>query len=559
MAVSLKPAHWKRYKDIAWLLVKYGRGDLASRLGMKDELAEELPLSDAGSVPAADELARDLERLGPTFVKIGQLLSTRSDLLAPPYLEALARLQDSVEPFPFADVEAIVTEELGARISKAFVEFEAVPVAAASLGQVHRARLRDGRRVAVKVQRPGIRDQILEDLEAFAEVAELLDRRSGTSGPSLTDAVREFRKALLAELDYRQEARNLVTIGENLAEFERIVVPSPVEDYTTSRVLTMEYVRGRKVTALSPVVRIELEGRDLAEELFRAYLKQILIDGFFHADPHPGNVFVTDDRRLALLDLGMVARISPQTQERLLKLLFAVCEGRADEAARQSAGIGKRLENFDRAEYGRRITDLVARYQHATVSQLQVGRVILEVSRAAAETGLLLPSELTLLGKTLLQLDEVGRTLDPQFDPNASVRENTAELLERRMWKSTSPGSLASTLLETREFVQKLPERVNRFLDLVAENRLRVRVDAIDERSWIEVLHKIANRVAMGLVLAALIVGAALLMQVPTSFRILGYPGLAILFFFVAAAGGFVLVLNILFDDRRSARQRRPR
>ena len=559
MAVSWKPAHWKRYKDIALLLVKYGRGDLASRLGMKDELAQERPLSDAGSVPAADELARDLERLGPTFVKIGQLLSTRSDLLAPPYLEALARLQDSVEPFPFADVEAIVTEELGARISKAFVEFEAVPVAAASLGQVHRARLRDGRRVAVKVQRPGIRDQILEDLEAFAEVAELLDRRSGTSGPSLTDAVREFRKALLAELDYRQEARNLVTIGENLAEFERIVVPSPVEDYTTSRVLTMEYVRGRKVTALSPVVRIELEGRDLVEELFRAYLKQILIDGCFHADPHPGNVFVTDDRRLALLDLGMVARISPQTQERLLKLLFAVCEGRADEAARQSAGIGKRLENFDRAEYDRRITDLVARYQHATVSQLQVGRVILEVSRAAAETGLLLPSELTLLGKTLLQLDEVGRTLDPQFDPNASVRENTAELLERRMWKSTSPGSLASTLLETREFVQKLPERVNRFLDLVAENRLRVRVDAIDERSWIEVLHKIANRVAMGLVLAALIVGAALLMQVPTSFRILGYPGLAILFFFVAAAGGFVLVLNILFDDRRSARQRRPR
>lgn len=559
MAVSLKPAHWKRYKDIAWLLVKYGRGDLASRLGMKDEVAEERPLSDAGSVPAADELARDLERLGPTFVKIGQLLSTRSDLLAPPYLEALARLQDSVEPFPFADVEAIVTEELGARISKAFVEFEPVPAAAASLGQVHRARLRDGRRVAVKVQRPGLRDQILEDLEAFAEVAELLDRRSGTSGPALTDAVREFRKALLAELDYRQEARNLVTIGENLAEFERIVVPSPVEDYTTSRVLTMEYVRGRKVTALSPIVRIELEGRDLAEELFRAYLKQILIDGFFHADPHPGNVFVTDDRRLALLDLGMVARISPQTQERLLKLLFAVCEGRADEAARQSAGIGKRLENFDRAEYGRRITDLVARYQHATVSQLQVGRVILEVSRAAAETGLLLPSELTLLGKTLLQLDEVGRTLDPQFDPNASVRENTAELLERRMWKSTSPGSLASTLLETREFVQKLPERVNGFLDLVAENRLRVRVDAIDERSWIEVLHKIANRVAMGLVLAALIVGAALLMQVPTSFRILGYPGLAILFFFVAAAGGFVLVLNILFDDRRSARQRRPR
>ena len=558
MAISLKPAHLKRYKDIAWLLVKYGRGDLASRAGLHEDLTEEQRLSSGERAPKAEELAADLERLGPSFVKIGQLLSTRSDLLSPPYLEALSRLQDSVEPFAFGEVERIVTSELEVRFSKAFADFETEPVAAASLGQVHRARLREGRPVAVKVQRPGIRDQVLEDLEAFAEVAEIVDRHAESGGQPLAETVEEFRKALLAELDYRQEASHLHALGESLADFERIVVPSPVEDYTTSRVLTMDYVRGRKVTALSPLVRMELDGHALAEELFRAYLKQILIDGFFHADPHPGNVFVTEDRRLALLDLGMMARISPRVQERLLKLLLAVSEGRSDEASGEAIEIGRKRERFDEKEFRRRSADLVGAYQHATVGELQVGKVILELSRVSGETGLILPTELTLLGKTLLHLDEVGRTLDPSFDPNASVRRNTAELLQKRMWKSVSPGNLASALLETREFVQKLPGRVNKLFDLVAGNQLRVRVDAIDEKQLIEGLHKIANRVALGLVLAALIVGAALLMQVPTSFRILGYPGLAILFFFAAAAGGIALVVSIVVSDRRPPRRRPP-
>jgi len=557
MAISLKPGHLKRYKDIAWLLVKYGRADLASRAGLAEDFSEEERLS-AAKDPKAEELAGDLEELGPTFVKIGQLLSTRADLLSPPYLEALSRLQDSVEPFSFAEVEEIVTAELKVRISKAFLEFEAIPVAAASLGQVHRARLRDGTPVAVKVQRPGIREKVLEDLEAFSEVAELVDRHAETSGPPLAEAVEEFRKAILEELDYRKEANNLAAIGANLAEFERIVVPAPVEDYTTSRVLTMDYVRGQKVTALSPVVRMELDGGALAEELFRAYLKQILIDGLFHADPHPGNVFVTDDRRLALLDLGMVARISPEMQEKLLKLLLAVSEGRSDEAAGQAMEIGKKRERFDAEEFRRQTADLIGLYQHATLGEIQVGKVLLELTRVSGETGLTLPSELTLLGKTLLHLDEVGRTLDPSFDPNASVRRNTAELLQKRMLKNASPGNIASALLETKEFVQKLPGRVNKLLDMVAGNELRVRVDAIDENLLIEGLHKIANRVALGLILAALIVGAALLMQVPTSFQILGYPGLAILFFLAAAAGGLALALSIVITDGRKPRRRGP-
>ena len=557
MAISLKPAHLKRYKDIAWLLVKYGREDLAARADLQEDLTEEQRASAAGD-PKAEELASDLEKLGPTFIKIGQLLSTRADLLSPSYLEALSRLQDSVAPFPYAEVEEIVTAELGVRISKAFAEFEPQPVAAASLGQVHRARLRDGRAVAVKVQRPGIREQILEDLEAFKEVAELVDEHAEEGSQPLAETVEEFRKALMAELDYRQEARNLVAIRENLAEFERIVVPRPVDDYTTARVLTMDYVLGRKVTDVSPLMRLELDGSALADELFRAYLKQVLIDGFFHADPHPGNVFVTEDGRLALIDLGMVARISPEMQEKLLKLLIAVSEGRSEEAARHATEIGRKQDRFDASKFNRDAADLIGLYQHATMGEIQIGKVILDLSRVAGESGLTLPSELTLLGKTLLHLDEIGRTLDPEFDPNASVRKNTADLLRRRMLKNASPGNLASTLLETKDFVQKLPGRVNKLLDMVSGNELKIRVDAIDEKLLIEGLHKIANRVALGLVLAALIVGAALLMQVPTTFRILGYPGLAILFFFAAAAGGLALVASIVITDGKKAERRRP-
>ena len=555
MAVSLAPKNLKRYKDIAWLLVKYGRADWAEGMGLASETA---PSSGgrAAVAPQAEELAKDLEKLGPTFIKVGQLLSTRADLLPPAYLEALARLQDSVEPFSFGEVERIVESELGVRISKAFLEFESTPLAAASLGQVHRARLRDGRSVAVKVQRPGIREQIAEDLEALTGLARFLDAHSEMGKRyEFEKMADEFRATLTAELNYRQEARNLVAIGSSLEEFPLIVVPDPILDYTTERVLTMDYVRGSKVTALSPLVKLELNGPALAEELFRAYLKQILIDGFFHADPHPGNVFVTDDGRLALLDLGMVARLQGSMQDALLKLLLAIAEGEGDESAERAEEIGQKLEGFDPLEFRRQIGSLVSAYHHATIEELQIGKVILGISRIAGASGMRLPSELTLLGKTLLNLDQVGRTLAPEFDPNASVRRNAADLLRRRMWKSASPGHFAASLLEAKEFVEKLPSRVNRVLDLLAGNELKVRVDAIDEQLLIEVLHKIANRIALGVILAALIIGASMLARVETAFRIFGYPGLAMIFFLTAAAGGVALAVSILINDQKKPRR----
>jgi ubiquinone biosynthesis protein len=551
---SLRPQHLKRYKDVLRVM-RHLRSDLIKHpeLALLDD-------DEPGGVeaPEAEQFAADLEALGPTFVKLGQLLSTRADLLPLPYLEALARLQDSVEPFPFEEVEHIVSTELSVRLSKAFSEFDPVPLAAASLGQVHRAALRDGRRVAVKVQRPGVREQILEDLEVLAEIAELLDRHTEAGARfEFGRVLDQFRTSLLGELDYRQEAHNLLTLGENLARFERIVVPAPVADYTTSRVLTMDFVRGRKVTALSPLARLEIDGEVLARELFEAYLQQFLIDGVFHADPHPGNVFLTEDGRLALIDLGMVGRIAPGLQETLLKLLLAVSEGRGEEVASLALRMGKTTAAFDEGEFRRRVADLTVRYHGSTLAQIQVGRVVLEIARTSGDCGVQPPHELTLLGKALLNLDQVGRTLDPDLDPNAAIRANAAELMRRRMWKSASPGNLFSAAMEAKEFVETLPGRVNRILERIADNDLSVRVDAIDEAHLMEGFQKVANRIATGLVLAALIVGAAMLMQVPTSFRIFGYPGLAMLLFLAAAAGGIALLVDIVLSDERS--RRRPR
>ena len=541
--------HLKRYKDIAWLLVKHGRSDLLRSAGLEQVLDEEAARTPE-IMAEAKSLADDLERLGPTFVKLGQLLSTRPDLLPAPYLAALARLQDKVEPFGFGEVERIVAEELGVRLSKAFAEFEAAPIAAASLGQVHRAQLRDGRRVAVKVQRPGVRETIAEDFEAFMNLAGFSERHTTVGRKyQLKSIVEQFRKTLQQELDYTVEANNLKVMGENLKDYDLIIVPSPVDGYTTKRVLTMSYIRGKKIDSFSPLQGNCENGRELAEQLFKAYLQQIFVDGFLHADPHPGNVFITDDGRIALLDLGMVSRISPGMQDKLLHLVLAISEGRGEEAAEFAISIGEPREDFDRARFTRIVNDLVAQNQNAKVGTLEVGRIVLHITRGAAETGITPPPELATAGQALLKLDQVGRILCPEFDPGATVRRYAAEITQSRLQSSVTVNSILNLVLELKDFAQKLPSRANRILDAVAKNELKVHVDAVDEQQLMEGVQKIANRITLGLVLAAMIVGAALLTRVQTDFQLFGYPGLAMVFFLAAALGVAMLSIQILFRD----------
>lgn len=549
MSALLKPERLKRYAEIVALLVKYGRSDLVEQSALM--LARSQP-KDVAKTPQAEELADDLEKLGPTFIKLGQLLSTRGDLLPEPYLEALSRLQDQIEPFPYEEVEQIVSSEIGGRISKLFLDFDTQPLAAASLAQVHRATMRDGRPVVVKVQRPGVRKIIVEDLEALEQVADFIDAHTEVGKRyEFANMLGDLRRSLLRELDFQREAGNLRRLRKSLIEYEKIVIPEPVEDYTTSRVLTMEYIEGKKITDVSPLRLMDLDTTELADEVFRAYLKQILVDGFFHADPHPGNVFITKDDRIALLDLGMVSHIGTRFREKLLRLLLANSEGRGDEAADAAMRMGEPKANFDKNDYKQRVANLVTQNANRTLGRLDAGKMVLKIAQISADCWIRMPAEFTMISKTMMNLDRVVYTLDPAFDPNAVIRDESSNIMTRHMMQSLEPGAVLSRAIEVKEFVERLPTRVNKILDAVGNNELTIGVDAIDEKVVLDGLQKIANRITLGLILASLIVGAALMMRVETSFRIFGYPGLPAIFFMLAALAGVVLAASILFTDEK--------
>jgi predicted unusual protein kinase regulating ubiquinone biosynthesis (AarF/ABC1/UbiB family) len=546
-------AHGSRYVDLIRLALRHGRRDLLQGIEV-DEFDPDAQFEDVeGDGP--ERLAADLERMGPTYIKLGQLLSTRVDLLPAAYTEALTRLRDDVEPFPFEQVAETVEVELGAPLRSLFSEFDEAPIAAASLAQVHRARTRNGRDVVVKVQRPEVRETVRGDMEALGALAEKVDKHTEIGRRyGIGDLLAQFRRSLAGELDYRREAHNLVTFGELTADYEHLVVPQPVVELSSSRVLTMDYVPGRSVTSVGPLGLIDLDTRPLVEELFSAYLKMTLVDGTLHADPHPGNVLVTEDGRLALLDFGMVTSVPRRMRDRIVKLLLAISDGDGEEAALVLAEMGHPLAGYDAGRFRDDVSHILSNAV-AMGSDVQVGSVLVELSRLSGAHGLRPPAEMSMVGKTLLNLDQVTAHLDPGFAPAEAIRDNVEQLLRSGLSVSLS-GAIASAI-EAKEFAAQLPRRANRVMDALSDGELAFRVKTIDEVRFMSLLQRLTNRLTMGIVLAAIVVGAALMMQVPTTARILGYPAIAMVFFLLAAVAGAALVGSIVVTDRRSARAAR--
>lgn len=550
--MSLRPKYLKRYKDITGLLVKYGFSDVLRQAKVDPSLETGGSVPPLAQVAGPEQLADDFERLGPTYVKLGQLLSTRPDILPEAYLKALTRLQDDVAPISWEEVEHTISEELGVSPQRAFAEINTQPLAAASLGQVHRGRLRDGREVVIKVQRPGIRGQVADDLAALNEIAQVIDAHTEAGRRyQFSRIVRSLRNSLLNELDYRREAENCRVIRDNLRQFPRIVLPEPILDFTTSRVLTMTYLSGVKITDVSPAVLIELNRESLADELMHAYLHQILVDGIFHADPHPGNVNLLHDKRIALIDLGMIARTGGPEQEQLVKLLMATSEGRGGDAASIALDMAEKLTPCDAGRFRQEVANIVGEHYKSQVRNIQAGAVILQIQRVAAECGIIMPEIFTMIGKTLLNLDSVVSALCPDFDPSESVRRATSEIVKKRVQRQFTMGGLYNALLDVNSLFHELPERLNKVSKLVADNELKLNIDAIDEDKLIEGLQKIANRISTALVLAALIVGASLMMRLETSLKVFGYPAIAVVFFLAAAGAGVFIVFRSLVNDIR--------
>lgn len=547
------PEKLQRYIKFIRFIVKYWNSDVMNQAvnSAIDDLPAEKDIQEATkNYQKPNELVEDLKAMGPTWVKLGQLLSTRPDLLPDEYLQALTSLQDDVEEVSYSEIQQIVEDELGVRISKAFESFDEKPLASASIGQVHKALLRSGIEVAVKVQRPGIRKKFIDELDTIKEVAAFAMKHSKAARKySLDTILEELRHILLNELDYIKEGQNLVILGENLSEYPNLIVPQPIDDYCTSRVLTMQYIQGQKITSLNPVIKTGKNFEPVIDSLVEAYLQQIIVDGFAHADPHPGNIHLTPDNKIVLMDLGMVAKFNSKAQDNLMKLLIAISNMDGDAMTDTLLSMSDYEKDVNTDHFRKIINRMVMDNQGYMAKEMQMGRFLIQVNRLAAEEGIRIGVELNILGKILVNLDQIVATLTPTFDLQASIKKHVEKLLQQKMINELKPGNLLNMLVETKNLAKNLPERINLFTDKLANNKLEFKVDAIDEKRFTDGFQKVANRITLGLIIAAMIIGAAMLMQVPTTFKIFGYPGLAMIFFMAAALAGFMLMYLIIFKD----------
>ncbi len=594
----LSPKHLPRLVATIRLFTSYGLRDFANRQGLLalEGASHEDEGRVEGDLATKARAFRDrLVELGPAYIKLGQVLSTRPDLLPGPYIEELEHLQDDVAPMPLEQIEQTIEEELHARISKLFASFDPKPLGSASLGQVHAAELRDGRSVVVKVQRPNLREQLAEDIEFFRDLAIFLtEHTSAGSRIDLIGVVQQVERSLVDELDYRTEARNAAAFRKALATFPHILIPRVIDAYTTHKVLTTERIKGVKIDSIPPIARIEYEFSELAEEFAHAYLHQITDSGHFHADPHPGNVFIVlpgrdnprtpaeaaaddrrqqvrpgatalvqseneakaaaaaapprDDPKLALIDFGMTAHLTGTMRDHVVRLLLAMAENNGDAAAETMIEMGEAPEEFDRAAYVRDIGALIAKHANQTVEDTPAGVMLYEMIAIAFREGLKLPAELTLLAKALFSLDAVTRSLDPNFNPTQSIREYTAEIANKRAKRDMSPRRLFQIAAETSDLVRALPHRLDVFTQKLVSDEFAVRVDTPQLGSLLLGLEKVANRVFTGLVLGGLLVASGQLMAYQ--------PRLATVGFLIAAIIGLWMVATILIQDRRSRKRK---
>ncbi|HEU4786052.1 MAG TPA: AarF/UbiB family protein [Gemmatimonadaceae bacterium] len=586
----LSPRYIPRLAATVGLFTRYGLADFAKQQGLEGLAREPEPGEDNGGSPdVARAFRKRLVELGPAYIKLGQVLSTRPDLLPDSYIRELEKLQDDVDPIPFAEVEETIESELGGRLSKMFADFEHEPLGTASLGQVHAAELRDGRAVVVKVQRPNIRNLLADDIAFFHELASFLsEHTSAGARVDMVGIVQQLERALADELDYRVEARNVATFRRSLAEFPRILVPRVIEAYTTERVLTTERVRGSKIDSISPLTRLEHDFHPVAEDLTRAYLKQITIDGHFHADPHPGNVFVVlpdstnpmtpsevkaNERRamerpavtplsrlehaaqreaapqppdvdvkLALIDFGMTARLSTALREQVVRLLLDLADNRGDDAAATLVEIGTELPGFERENYVREIAQLLARNYNLTIGELDAGKVLYELINISYQRGLRLPAELTLLAKALFNLDAVTKAIDPLYSPIPTIREFGNQIAAERARRDLNPRRLYELATQGSDLLMALPHRLDLITSRMAANEFETRIDIPQLTLMMRALQKVANRIFSGLVLAGLLVASAMLMPYRRSLATSG--------FVLAGAIGIWMVLAILWGDR---------
>jgi len=513
--------HFARYREIANVLVRHGFGYLTHQLGLGEFL--DLPRR-LRARPEVEKRAKEepspaarlrlvLEELGATFIKLGQILSTRGDLLPPEYIAELEKLQDQVPPFSFAAVREILRTELGLPHEEIFVTFEATPLAAASIAQVHRATLRDGTPVVVKVQRPGIEEVLTTDIEILHDVARFLDRR----GPwrelySLEEMVAEFERILREEVDFTVEGRHAETFRRHFSGDDTVYFPAVYWDWTTRKVLVMEDVAGIKLTNLEELSRQGVEMQLLARRLADALLKQIFLDGFFHGDPHPGNLAALPGNRVLFMDFGIVGVIDEELREKIGSLILGLVQRSTPRVVRAVESLGAVPPHVDRRALRWDIERLREKYYEIPLSKISLAESMRDILAVAFKHRIRVLTEVTLLIKSLVTVEGVIARLDPELSIVELARPLAKSLAARRLRPPVIKRMLLEHLEDYYRLLTLLPDRLERILDLAAAGELKVKAVNPETDRIMRRLNTMVNRLVLGLLLASLIVGSAFLL-----------------------------------------------
>lgn len=483
---------------------------------------------------AARELRLALEELGTAYVKLGQLLSSRPDLLPDVYIEELSRLVDEVPPVPFGEIEPVILRELGDDV---FVRIDPEPLAAASIAQIHKALLKDGREVVVKVRRAGVVEQAKVDLELLRSTADFVERRSESGRLlQLSALAEEVEQHLLAELDFTEEANNTELIGRIIGDDPDLRVPQVIRPYVTEQVLVLEHIEGRKVDrdhGLDP----EHAAR-LAREFFRAYVRQVAAEGLYHADPHRGNVLLTDDGRIALLDFGLLGRLDDDTRSGIAQLLLALSENRGEDVAAVIISLSKTSLESDEPGFVAELHRKLPRYHWRPLSDIRAGDALADLQRMAVQYGIQLPTSFALVGKTLAQADSIARALDPELDPIELLRQDALELMLREAERRLAPTELAGFAFTQLGPLARLPRRVGQIADRLETGTLRIGITPTNLESLEAVMRSAANRIGAAVIIAGLLLASAWMARVNDAIAVVG--------FVVASALGLYMLWKIL-------------
>jgi len=548
----------RRYRTILGILIKYGFGHVVEQLNINYYLELGRRIVTLGTAPKEIErltqperLRLAMEELGPTFIKLGQVLSTRPDLIPREYADEFRKLQDKVPGLPFLDICRQIEEELGTELAVHFAHLDPQPLAAASIAQVHRGQLHNGDEVVVKVRRPGVDRLVETDLDILMGLAYLIENHIPAG--DIYDPmgiVKEFRRIIRREMDLSREGHTIDRFAANFADDTTVRVPKVYWEQTGETVLTMEFVNGIKVSDFD---RLQASGGDLkviARNGAEYLLKQVLVHGFFHGDPHPGNVFILEDNIICMLDYGMVGRLDEDLKYKLAELLVAVLQRDVDRVISQLLYSGDLTDEVDRKQLKRDLCEFIDDYYEIPLHEIQAGKLLGEFVDILTQYQIKFSPDLILLAKALVTMEGIGRQLDPEFNMVGHLRPFMERLLHDRM----TPGNLSRELLRTAQsygaLARNLPRDLKEFINRLNRNKFKIDLEHRGLERLIADIDKSSNRLSFSLLIAALIVGSSLIMQTEKGPLLFGFPMLGFLGYSIAGFLGLWLAIAILRSGR---------